>query len=132
MIALMRGRSPAPEAASTASAPSAAASMPGSGDLNHVIFSKDSEQLSPVAVDQIRRMAESTKDATSAVVLSGKIESASDSAARMDLVKKRINAVRRALQANGINPGRVRVEIAEYPVGRVSPGDADMVEMNLR
>ena len=136
MMALMRGRSEAPGTVSTASpSPSAsAASAPKATptDLTHILFAANSDQLSPLAVDQIKGMAESTKGATSAVVLSGKIESTSDRAARMDLAKKRINAVRRALQADGIAPGRFRVEIAEYPVGRVPPREVDMVEMNLR
>jgi len=65
-------------------------------------------------------------------VLSGKIESASDRTARMDLAKKRITVVRRALQAHGIEPGRLRVEVAEYPVGVVPPREADIIEMYPR
>ena len=72
------------------------------------------------------------KNATGDVVLSGKIEATSDRAARMDLTKKRINVVRRALQSQGVSPGRMRVEVAEYPVGRVPPREADSVEINLR
>jgi len=72
------------------------------------------------------------KNATSAIVLSAKIEAGSNSAARMELAKKRINAVRRALLSDGISPGRVRVEVAEYPAGRFPPREADIVEMNLR
>ena len=134
VIAVLRGRPQAEDALSTASAPAASASRStrDGGDLNHIIFSADSDELSPAAIDHIKEMAESTKNATSAIVLSGKVESASDRGVRMDLAKKRINAVRRALQANGISPGRMRVEIAEYPVGRVPPREADIVEMNLR
>jgi outer membrane protein OmpA-like peptidoglycan-associated protein len=133
VIAALRGRSQAPDAgASAAPAASGAASRPVPADLTHVAFSADSDQLSPLAVDQIRALADSTKDATSAVVLSGKIEATSDRAARMELAKKRINVMRRALQANGISPGRVRIEIAEYPVGRVPASEADIIEMNLR
>jgi len=131
MIAALRGRSEVPEA-SAASAPSGSRSTPASGNPNHVLFSGDSDQLSPDAVDQIKSMADSTKTATSAIVLSAKIEAGSNSAARMDLAKKRINAVRRALLDGGISPGRVRVEVAEYPVGRFPPREADIVEMNLR
>jgi len=132
MIAALRGRSEAPDAVAAASAASASTSTPPSGNPNHVLFAADSDQLSPAAVEQIKSMAESTKNETSAVVLSGKIEAASDRAGRMDLAKKRINAVRRALLDRGIAPARVRVEVAEYPVGRVPPREADIVEMNLR
>jgi len=134
-IAVFRGQSQAGDAFLPAtSSPSASAPRPkrNAGDLNHIVFSSGSDQLSPEAVDQLRELAESTKNATAEVVLSGKIEAASDRAARMDLTKKRINVVRRALQSQGISPGRLRVEIAEYPVGRVPPREADSVEINVR
>jgi len=132
MIAALRGRSEAPDAVSPPPGASASKSTPASGNPNHVMFSAASDQLSPDAVDQIKSMADSTKTASSAIVLSAKIEAGSNSAARMDLAKKRINAVRRALLSDGISPGRVRVEVAEYPAGRFPPREADIVEMNLR
>jgi len=136
VIAVLRGQSKASDVLMTAPGSASGASAPrsprGAGDLNHIVFAPDSDQLSPAAVDQIREMAESTKDATSAIVLAGKIESASDRAARMDLAKKRITVVRRELQGHGIAPGRLRVEVSEYPVGRVPPREADIIEMTLR
>jgi len=135
VIAVLRGQSKESDvlrAQASASAASAPSSPRDAGDLNHIVFAPDSDQLSPAAVAHIREMAESTKDATSAIVLRGKIESASDKAARMDLAKKRITVVRRELQSRGIAPGRLRVEVAEYPVGIVPPREADIIEMNLR
>jgi hypothetical protein len=132
MIAALRGRSEATDTVSTTPAASGSKSTPASGDPNHVMFSVDSDELSPGAVEQIKSMAESTKNATSAIVLAAKIEAGSNSAARMELAKKRINAVRRALLSNGISPARVRVEVAEYPAGRFLPREADIIEMNLR
>lgn len=102
------------------------------GDPYMIAFAADSDQLSADAADQVVEMAESAKDAKNAIVLSGKIEMTADHAARMALVKKRINAISRVLMAQGIAPGRLRIEVAEYPVGRIRPGEADSVEMNVR
>ena len=133
VIAVLRGQSKESDrAAASAAAASAPKSPQYAGDLNHIVFAPDSDQLSPAAVPHIKQMAESTKDATRVIVLSGKIESASDRTARMDLAKKRITVVRRALQAHGIEPGRLRVEVAEYPVGVVPPREADIIEMYPR
>ena len=136
VIAVLRGQSKASDVLMTAPGSASGASAPKSpqyaGDLNHIVFAPDSDQLSPAAVPHIKQMAESTKDATSVIVLSGKIESASDRTARMDLAKKRITVVRRALQSHGMEPGRLRVEVAEYPVGVVPPREADIIEMYPR
>jgi len=135
-MAVLRGRPQAGDAVTSTAASGARAGASRTarapGDVNRIVFAADSDQLSPEAVDQIKDMAESTRTATTPLVLSGKIEAASDRAARMELAKKRINAMRRALQSAGVSPTRLRVEIAEYPVGRVPPRDADVIEMNLR
>jgi len=129
----LRGQSKESDRATASAAATSAPGVPGgAGDLNHIVFAPDSDQLSPAAVAHIKQMAESTKNATSAIVLSGKIEAASDRTARMDLAKKRITVVRRALQAHGLEPGRLRVEVAEYPVGVVPPREADIIEMYPR
>jgi hypothetical protein len=136
VVSVWRGRSQAgdalPTAAESASAARSARPAHHAGDPYNIAFAADSDQLSADAVDEIREMAESAKDASTAIVLSGKIETTADRAARMALAKKRINAVSRALMSHGIAPGRLRVEVAEYPVGRIRPGEADVVEMNVR
>lgn len=134
VVAVWRARSQGDAVATEVQGASAASgrSKHHPGDPYNIVFAADSDQLSPDAVDQIREMAESAKNATTAIVLSGKIEAGGDRAARMALAKKRINAVSRALMSHGVAPGRLRIEVAEYPVGRVPPREADLVEMDIR
>jgi len=136
VVSVWRARSQGGDAVATeaqaASAASRARPKHHPGDPYHIVFSADSDQLSPDALDLINDMAESAKSSTAAIVLSGKIETTADRGARMALVKKRIFAVTRALVANGIAPGRLRVEVAEYPVGRIRPEEADVVQMDVR
>lgn len=137
VITVVRGRSQAPAGATAplaASAPTANAPKltAADGPLNQIVFSADSDQMSPTAVAKIKSMAETAKDASGLIVISAKIEAANDRAARMDLAKKRANSVLRALRASGIAASRLRVEISEYPVGRVPAQEADRVEMNPR
>jgi len=136
VVSVWRARSQGGDAVATEAQAASPASRPRPkhhpGDPYHIVFAGNSDQLSPDAVDQISEMAESAKSSTAAIVLSGKVETTADRAARMALVKKRIYAVTRALISNGIEPGRLRVEVAEYPVGRIRPEEADVVQLDVR
>jgi outer membrane protein OmpA-like peptidoglycan-associated protein len=142
VLAVLRGRStgsdPAtlssatqqPGAAPTASAPAIAAEA-GAGP-NQIAFASASDTLSPISLKKISDLAQTAKKESHTVVIAAKLEASSDRAERMELAKKRADAVRKALQLSGLSVSALRVQISEFPAGLVPPIDADRIELSMK
>ena len=142
VLAGLRGRStgagpgslssPTPQGgeATTASAPPLAAEV-GAGP-NRIAFASESDALSPVSLKKIVDIATEAKKESHTVVVSAKLEAGGGRDQRMELAKKRADAVRRALQAGGMSLSALKVQISEFPAGLVPAIDADRVELSMK
>lgn len=117
-------------AAPTASAPAIAAEV-GAGP-NQIAFASASDTLSPISLKKIVDIAATAKKESHTVVIAARLEASSDRVERMELAKKRADAVRRALQAGGMSVSALRVQISELPAGLVPANDADRIELSMQ
>jgi flagellar basal body-associated protein FliL len=142
VLAVLRGRSAGSDPgtlssatqqsgrAPTTSAPAIAAEV-GAGP-NQIAFASASDTLSPISLKKISDVAQTASKASHTVVIAAQLEASSDRLERMELAKKRADAVRRALQAGGMQVSALRVQISELPAGLVAPNDADRVELSMK
>ncbi len=116
--------------APTATAPAIAAEA-GAGP-NQIAFASASDTLSPGALKKIADIALTARKESHTVVVAAQLEAGNEREQRMELTKKRADAVRRALQAGGMSLSALKVQISELPAGLVSPLDADRIELSMR
>lgn len=142
VLAGMRGRTPAAAPgsppsptqqggdATTAPAPAVAAET-GAGP-NQLAFASASDTLTPNTLKKISDVAQTAKNESHSVIISARLEAGSGREQRMEMAKKRADAVRKALQASGVSVNVIKVEISELPPGLVPPLDADRVELSMK
>ena len=116
--------------APTAAEPAIAAEL-GSGP-NQIAFASTSDQLSGTSLKKIAEIALAAKKGSHTVVIEAKLDAGSDRAVRMELAKKRAEAVRRALQLGGMPINALRVQISELPTGLVPKPGADRIELSMK
>lgn len=142
VLAGLRGRSAGSDPAAPSSSTQQAASAPtvaepaipaetGAGP-NQIAFASASDQLSGTSLKKIADVAAAAKKGSHTVFIEAKLDAGSDRAARMELAKKRADAVRRALQVAGMPINTLRVQISELPTGLVPKPGADRVELSMK
>src|SRR3982751_807054 len=143
VLAGLRSRAPASGAAAgsestpergaplTSAAASASPEEVAAGP-NQIIFASSSDQISEPAEDKLVRLARAAKKENRGVTIASRIEAGSDRTVKVDLATKRLNAVRQVLQNNGVQLGRMRIQISELPLGSVPAAEANRVEVVLQ
>jgi outer membrane protein OmpA-like peptidoglycan-associated protein len=142
VLAALRGRNPVPDpvaqssttpqagSATTTAAPPVPAET-GAGP-NQIAFASASDTLSPISLKKIYDVAQTAKKQSHSVVIAAQLDAGSGRAERMELAKKRADAVRGALQAGGMSVRDLQVKISELPSGLVSANDADRIELSMK
>ncbi len=99
---------------------------------NQVAFASASDTLTPVSLKKIADVALVAKKESHSVVIAARLEAGSEREQRMEMAKKRADAVRKALQAAGVSVNVIKMQISEYPPGLVSALDADRIELSMK
>ena len=99
---------------------------------NQLGFAKASDTLSGASLKKIADVAQVATKESHTVVVAAQFEAGSGREQRMDIAKKRTEAVRKALQASGLSVNVIKVTISELPAGLVSALDADRLEINMK
>ncbi len=122
-----RPAAPAPMAA----APIGAAEVaPAPGGF--LFFEAGLSRLPAEALDTLGQVADAARATEGAMVeISANYPSTGDAAVNAKLATERAQAVRHALEANGVAPRRMRVRIAQAQPG-ADPRQANRVELRLR
>ena len=139
-IATTGGQGAKVEAAAVVSKPGAAgagaagAAVPALGEADaRVYFELASDALPGDGAADLARIADAARaDAGKVVLISGYHDESGDAARNAELAKKRAFAVRHALEANGIAPGRLVMDKPRVTLGGADAREARRVEMRLR
>ena len=142
-IVLAGRKAPAPEAAVAtapatprrrprpASTPQAAAS-PTDPLPKDVMFAAGSDKLPAGSNEPLARFADAARASASSVRLSARYLTGANKARDFELAKARTGAIRHALQANGLNSGKMQVELIEMPDGSLTADAGNRVDLTLR
>ena len=117
--------------AASASTPTGVAS-PTEPVPKNVIFAAGSDKLPAGANEGLARFAEAARGSASAVRLSARFLTGANKERDRDLAKARTGAIRHALEANGVNTGKMQIELIEFPEGGLKPEDGNRVDLSLR
>ncbi len=124
-VAQLRGQFSPPAAAPVAVAPPSADKPPGPV---RVAFEDGSDRLAPAAQEQLAGLAESARAEAGAIVeISAFHAQGGDLTRERDLAARRAQAVRHALEANGVAAARLRSGI-----GPAGAGTSAGVEVAIR
>lgn len=117
----------APAAAAAAEPPAAPPAAPV------VYFEVDSDALPAEAAELLAGFAEALRGNIGATVLiSGYHDASGDPQHNADLAKRRAQAVRHALEANGVPPAQLQLARPEQTTGGGDPREARRVELHLQ
>ena len=98
-----------------------------------IYFALGSDALPAEASEILARVADSARMQSGKVVLiSGFHDASGDAATNAALAGKRAQAVRHALEANGVAPDRLALDKPTVTIGGADPREARRVEMRLR
>jgi hypothetical protein len=97
-----------------------------------VMFAAGSDKLPPGANEGLARFAEAARGSASSVRLSARFLTGANKERDRELAKARTGAIRHALEANGVNSGKMQIELIELPAGGLAPGAGDRVDLSLR
>src|SRR6185295_16324271 len=97
-----------------------------------VIFAAGSDKLPAGANEGLARFAEAVRSSASSVRLSGRFLTGANKERDRELTKNRAMAIRHALEANGVNGGKMQIELIELPEGGLAPGAGDRIDLSLR
>lgn len=110
-----------------AAAPAAAAALP------RVYFDVDSDALPADALAVLAAVAEAARaNPAAAVLISGFHDATGNPEHNADLAKRRAQAVRHALEANGVPPERLQLAKPQQTTGGSDPKEARRVELRLQ
>lgn len=122
---VMGRKAPAPTAA-----PTAAATTP---ELPRVYFEVDSDALPADATAVLAAVADAARaNPAAAVLISGYHDATGNPEHNADLAKRRAQAVRHALEANGVPPERLQLDKPQQTTGGADPKEARRVELRLQ
>jgi len=126
-LAISRSGPPkAPAAPASAAAPAEAA-------LPRVYFEVDSDALPADAMDVLNRVAEAARaNPGAAVLISGFHDASGNPEHNADLAKRRAQAVRHALEANGVPAPQLVLDKPQQTLGGGDPREARRVELKLQ
>ena len=134
---------PAPEAA-VAAAPATPATPAASGSTpqaavsptdplpKDVVFAAGSDKLPVGSNEPLARFADAARSSASSVRLSARYLTGAHKDRDFELAKARTGAIRHALQANGLNSGKMQVELIEMPDGSLTADAGNRVDLTLR
>lgn len=125
----------APAAAAAPAAPPAAAAAPVvvSEAAERLYFEVGSDALPADAMGVLAKVADAARaNGGVSVLISGFHDASGDPEKNADLAKRRAQAVRHALEANGVAPDRLVMSKPELTTGGTDPREARRVELRLR
>ena len=98
----------------------------------NVMFAAGSDKLPAGSNEGLARFAEAARSGASAVRLSARYLTGANKQRDLDLAKARTGAIRHALEANGLNSGRMQIELVEMPEGGLTPDAGNRVDLTFR
>lgn len=117
-------------AASTGAVPAAAAAAAA---LPRIYFEVDSDALPADATAVLAAVADAARaNPAAAVLISGYHDATGNPEHNADLAKRRAQAVRHALEANGVPPERLQLAKPQQTTGGADPREARRVELRLQ
>lgn len=130
VLALSISRSGPPKAPK---APAQAAAAPAAAAAPRVYFEVDSDALPGDAAELLARVAEEARAKPGAAVLiSGFHDASGDPEHNADLAKRRAQAVRHALEANGVAPAQLVLDKPQQTLGGGDAREARRVELRIQ
>jgi outer membrane protein OmpA-like peptidoglycan-associated protein len=113
-----------------AAAPATAMASP---EADRLYFEVGSDALPADAPTVLAKVADAARaSAGASVLISGFHDASGDPVQNADLAKRRAQAVRHALEANGVAPERLVMSKPEMTAGGADPREARRVELRLR
>ncbi len=129
VLTLASSRSGAPKAP----AASATAAAPAESALPRVYFEVDSDALPADAMDVLNRVADAARaNPGAAVLISGFHDASGNPEHNADLAKRRAQAVRHALEANGVPAAQLVLDKPQQTLGGGDPREARRVELKVQ
>ena len=114
-------------------APAQAAAAPAAAAAPRVYFEVDSDALPGDAAELLARVAEEARAKPGAAVLiSGFHDASGDPEHNADLAKRRAQAVRHALEANGVAPAQLVLDKPQQSLGGGDAREARRVELRIQ
>ena len=141
---VLAGRNAPPPEAAVASTSVASATPPSSGSTpqatgsptdplpKDVMFAAGSDKLPAGSNEGLARFAEVARSSASSVRLSARFLTGANKQRDQELAKARTGAIRHALEANGLNSGKMQVELVEMPDGSLTPDAGNRVDLTFR
>ncbi len=121
-----------PAAAAVPAAPAPAAVVAAEA-AERLYFEVGSDALPADATSVLAKVADAARaNGGVSVLISGFHDATGDPAQNADLAKRRAQAVRHALEANGVAPDRLVMSKPELTTGGTDPREARRVEIRLR
>lgn len=116
-----------------APAAGAAASAPAAATLPRIYFEVDSDALPADALAVLAAVADAARaNPAAAVLISGFHDATGNPEHNADLAKRRAQAVKHALEANGVPPERLQLDKPQQTTGGADPKEARRVELRLQ
>lgn len=113
--------------------PAQAAAEPAAAMAPRVYFEVDSDALPADAAEVLARVAEEARAKPGvAVLISGFHDASGNAEHNADLAKRRAQAVRHALEANGVSPAQLVLDKPQQTLGGGDPREARRVELRLQ
>lgn len=132
VLTLSIARSGAPKAPTVAT-PAAAAPATEAAAAPRVYFEVDSDALPGDAMEVLNRVAEAARAKPGAsVLISGFHDASGNPEHNADLAKRRAQAVRHALEANGVPVGQLVLDKPQQTLGGGDPREARRVELRVQ
>jgi outer membrane protein OmpA-like peptidoglycan-associated protein len=130
VLTLAISRSGAPKAPAAAAT---AATAPAEAALPRVYFEVDSDALPADAMDVLNRVADAARaNPGAAVLISGFHDASGNPEHNADLAKRRAQAVRHALEANGVPAPQLVLDKPQQTLGGGDPREARRVELKVQ
>jgi outer membrane protein OmpA-like peptidoglycan-associated protein len=105
---------------------------PTAANPNEVVFAAGSAKLPATAAESITKFAESARAGGNGVRMSARFLTGENKARDLELAKGRTTAVREKLQAAGVAPEKMQIELVEMPAGSLTEANSNRVDLTLR
>lgn len=132
VLALSIWRSGPPKGAAPAPLQTAAAPAAAVAAAPRVYFEVDSDALPADAAEVLAKVAEEARANGAAVLISGFHDASGDAEHNADLAKRRAQAVRHALEANGVAAAQLVLDKPQQTLGGGDAREARRVELRLQ
>lgn len=114
-------------------APVAAAAAAAPAEAPRVYFEVDSDALPADAMEVLNRIADAARaNPAAAVLISGFHDASGNPEHNADLAKRRAQAVRHALEANGVPAAQLQLDKPQQTLGGGDPREARRVEIRVQ